>query len=137
MSDELPTFTQFWPYGRKGVSYIGRYTFTEPSGASDSDLDLLVNFRWDRELPTSAENWILFEKIAKQKITMNGHDFYRLEYRRQGRSTACVSHRIELVSVSSAYPGKPIGFVAGVGVCVLHLNTHIGDRQTMLNSFRP
>ena len=137
IDDELPRYTGFWPYGRKSIAYISRYNFTEPSGVRSAELDLLANYRWDRQLPGQADDWVLFEKISKRKVTMNGQEFYRLEYRRQGGSRNCVSHRVELVSVSSSYPGKPIGFVTGAGVCVLHLSTHSGERDTMLNSFRP
>ena len=137
IDDELPHYSDFWPYGRKAIAYISRYNFNQPSGVRSRDLDLLTDYRWERQLPDSAENWVLFEKISKRKVTRNGQEFYRLEYRRQASSRSCVSHRIELVSVSSSYPNQPIGFVTGVGVCVPHLATHSGERDTMLNSFRP
>ncbi|GEM_PF-1860705 len=137
IDDELPHYSDFWPYGQRSIAYIRRYEFTEPSGVRSADLDLLANYRWDRQLTGWADDWVLFEKISKRKVTMNGQEFYRLEYRRQGGPGNCVSHRVELVSVSSSYPGKPIGFVTGAGVCELHLSTHSGERDTMLNSFRP
>ncbi len=137
IDDELPHYTDIWPYGQKAIAYISRYNFIQPSGVRSAELDLLAGYRWDSQLPEWAENWVLFEKISKRKVTMAGQEFYRLEYRRQGGARNCVSHRVELVSVSSSYPSKPIGFVTGVGVCVLHLATHTGERDTMLNSFRP
>ena len=137
IDDELPHYTDIWAYGRKGVAYVDRYTFNPPSGVRSAELDLLADYRWDRQLPQWAENWVLFEKISKRKVTIAGQEFYRLEYRSQAETRNCVSHGVELVSVSSSYPSKPIGFVTGVYVCVLHLATHSGERDTMLNSFRP
>ena len=137
VDEEWPAYTSFWPYTRKAVSYIDTYDLRPPSGARSAELDLLANYRWDRQLPEAAQDWVSFQKISKQKVTIAGQEFYRLEYRRKGTARNCLSHRVELVSVSSAYPGKPIGFVAGGGVCEAHLATHSGERDTMLNSFRP
>ena len=133
---EIPSVTNFRPYGGDSVSYIQSFTFRRPNDRS-SDLVLLTDFHWDERLPTWAEDWVRFEKISKRKVTIRGQEFYRLEYRRQDTSTSCVQYQVDLVSVSSSYPNKPIGFVAGNGTCEENLSTYRAERNTMLNSFRP
>ena len=129
--------TIFRPYAQRSITYIGRWTFNSPTNDRSGELSLLADYIWDQWLPSIAEDWVRFEKISKRKVTIAGQEFYQLEYRRQSESTNCVSYQVDLVSISSSYPGKPYGFRTGNGTCEDTLSTYRAVRDTMLNSFRP
>ena len=132
---EIAPITNFRPYAGRSVTYIERFTFKRPTNSS-ADLSLLADYIWEERLPLWAEDWVRFDKISKRKVTIAGQEFYQLEYRRQ-LPTSCVSYRVDLVSISSSYPGKPYGFITGNGTCEDTLSTYRAIRDTMLNSFRP
>ena len=134
---ERPYGTQFVPYGGRRLAYISRYEFRPPLGTKSSALAVLANFRWDVNLPDTAEDWDYFQKISKTQVNINGQESYRLEWRARWAPGLCILHYVETVGVSSSFPNKPDGFVAGNGICEENLSTYNSERNTMLNSFRP
>ncbi len=129
--------TQFVPYSGRRIAYIERYGFRAPLGTRSSALSILADFVWDVALPRDAGDWDYFQKISKTAVNLNGQDYYRLEWRARWEPGLCILHYVDMVSVSSSYPNKPDGFVAGNGICEENLNTYIVERNAMLNSFRP
>ena len=137
LNQERPSFTQFLPYGGRRIAYIDRYEFRAPLGTKSSSLSVLADYIWDTQLPRTAEAWDFFSKVSKTPVSIGGQKFYRLEWRARWEQGLCILHYVEIVSVSSSFPNKPIGFVAGNGICENNLTTYGGERNTMLNSFRP
>ena len=137
-NSERQSFTQFLPFTGRRIAYIERYPFIEPSGDKSAELSLLADYYWNTALPEFAgENWDYFRKISKEQVNVAGQEFYRLEFQARWQPGLCILNYIEMVSVSSSYPGKPIGFVTGNGICEDSLAMYDAERQAMLNSFRP
>ena len=137
LGHERPSFTQFLPYGGRRIAYIDRYEFRAPLGTKSSALSSLANYVWDTSLPNAAEDWDYFQKTSKTQVIINGQVFYRLEWRVRWEPGLCILNYVATVSVSSSFPNKPIGFVAGNGICEGNLSAYNSERQTMLNSFLP
>ena len=135
---ERQSSTQFLPFTGRRIAYIERYRFIEPSGDKSTELSLLADYYWNTALPVFAgENWDYFRKISKEQVNVAGQEFYRLEFQARWQPGWCILNYIEMVSVSSSYPGKPIGFVTGNGICEDSLATYSAEREAMLNSFQP
>ena len=137
LNRESPGGTQFLPYGGRRLAYIDHYEFRPPLGTKSSALSSLVDYVWNTSLPDAAEDWDYFQKISKTQVNINGRESYRLEWRARWEPGLCILHYVETVGVSSSFPNKPDGFVAGNGICEENLNTYNSERNTMLNSFRP
>ena len=138
LDSERLRVTEFFPYTGRRIAYIELYPFIEPSGDKNTDLSFLADYYWNTALPEfAAENWDYFRKISTEQVKVAGQAFYRLEFQARWQPGLCILNYIEMVSVSSSYPGKPIGFVTGNGICEDSLAMYDAERQAMLNSFRP
>ena len=135
---ERETYSQFLPYATNRYVDIGRYRFTEPHFDRSSELSLLADWYWNIRLPEfAAENWSFFQPISQTKVNVAGHELYRLEYRKRSGTEFCIEHIIAMVSISSAFPSKPYGFITVGVICEQSLATYSAERNRMLNSFRP
>ena len=135
---EVDVYSGFAPYTGRRVVGIDTWPIIEPYLARSAELDYQVDFYWNTWLADyAASNWVLFQKISKTKVTVAGQEFYRLEYRTRWDHDLCIVNVVEMVSISSSFPGKPLLFTTGGAICEDALARHSTERQTMLNSFRP
>ena len=135
---ERETYSRFLPYATNRYVDIGRYRFTEPHFDRSSELFLLADWYWNIRLPEfAAENWRFFQPISQTKVNVAGHELYRLEYRKRIGTEFCIEHIVAMVSISSAFPSKPYGFITEGVICEQSLATYSAERNRMLNSFRP
>ena len=138
LSWESAVLSSFDPYTGRRIANISTLPIREPFYDRSTELTILADYIYDVFLPEyAAENWAFFRPISKTKITIAGNEFYRLEYHARWRTDLCILNVIEMVSISSQFPGKPHGFITSGSICEDSLTTHSGERQTMLNSFRP
>ena len=66
-----------------------------------------------------------------------GTNFFRMEYRSRETEDDCTRSHVALVSISSSHPEKPFGFVTDFAVCEDVLTEYAGERESILNTFRP
>ena len=137
LNAERPGHTNFLPYGGRRIAYINKYESRPPFGTKSSELSSLANYVWDTSLPNASKDWDYFEKISKTPVNVNGQLSYRLEWRARWEPDLCMLHYVGLVSISSSFPSKPLGFSAGNAICEDSLSLHTAERDRMLNSFRP
>ena len=136
LNTESSDCTTFWTYDRIGDSLLCARDISAFTGISDK-LAALAQRVWNNSRSYAGEQgYPLFQLNSFDRITRNGRDFYRLEYRQQTGSQYCVDHRVMLVALSSSNPQR-LGFSLDTGVCEGGLNRYDAERQAMLNSFVP
>lgn len=128
--------TAFAPYHREGSASLCAYHASSFASSSDKLAAFAEWKRNDLVQRIQAGNRNLFEPVSFTRVTIDGRNFYRLEYRYQGTLETCIENRIMLMGLSSASP-EHYGFTWRVGVCEQRLNQYSAERQAMLNSFRP
>ena len=131
--------SEFVPYTGRRFADVATWGIIEPFQARSAELSLLADYLWTIDLPRyAAENWVFFRPVGKTQVTISGESFYRLEYRARWEPELCILRYVEMVSISSSFPGKPLGFSTISAVCEDSLSTqHTSERETMLNSFQP
>ena len=137
LDEERAFVSKFVPYTGRRYMNIARYQSRPPFSDRSTTLDLLQDYIWNDRLPQLAEDWVSFEKISSHKVTISGTEFYRLEYSAQLESDQCLLRFVDTLSVSSSFPNKPDGFRTIGAICEDSLATSSGERDTMLDSFRP
>ena len=139
ISSELETTSIFLPYATDRYFGITRVPFIEPYGTKSAELALYADWYWNTRLPEfAAENWVFFQPTSLTTVNVRGTDFYRVEYRRRTSSEFCIETVVQMIAMSSSFPGKPLGFFTTSGICQDSLTTqYSSERETMLSSFRP
>ena len=126
-------------------SYEGSYTGArlctraiEPTASRSNDLDKFADDVWDdwRYLAV-AEGWLLAQRTSRQKVGVAGREFYRIEWRRQTATDACISEETLVVALSSSDPTGALGFDLNIGVCHGAPAGLFSLRDEILNSFEP
>ena len=122
-------------------SYTGASLCTraiEPTASRSDDLDKLSDDVWDdwRYLAID-EGWLLAQQTSREKVGAPGQEHYRIEWRRQTGTDACISDETLIVALSSSYPAIVWGFDLNSGVCQDAPATLFSVRDDILNSFRP
>ena len=136
LNTESSDCTTFWTYDRIGDARLCAWDISEFAGISDK-LAALAQGVWNNSRSYAGEQgYPLFQLNSFDRVTRNGRDFYRLEYRQQTGSQYCVDHRVMLVALSSSNP-QGHGFSWDTGVCEGGLNRYGAERQAMLDSFVP
>ena len=102
-----------------------------------STLEDFANWRIDT-LNSLADTWETFEPGATTGIggRPGARDEYLVTYRAQTESQYCLSDNVELLALSSFFPGHPYGFLVIAGVCVHSLDLYDDERWEMIESFR-
>ena len=137
LSSEREARSTFIPYTGRRYAEIFKYDFRPPFGSRSNALDSLADYIWNTQLPRESANWVYFEKVSRQRVSISGTEVYRLEYRARFDTDLCLLRIVSMASVSSSFSGKPYGFEAFTAICENNLTTYGGERNTMLNSFRP
>ena len=130
-------YTIFEAYGGERRADILTLRLIEPYRDATSELQILAGGYWNVLLPRLSEDWHYFEKVSIQPVRINGQLFFRMEYRYQAEEDECLLSEVALASISSGLPNKPFGFITTATVCSEVLATYSGERETILNSFRP
>ena len=132
-------FSLFEAYGEERSSVLRTFRFSSPFPDQDAALGGLTGFFWNRYLDLVAEGneWVHLEKISARPVEIAGQVFFRVEYRSREAEDECMRSHIALVSVSSSYPSKPFGFITDFAVCEDVLTEYAGERESILNTFRP
>ena len=107
--------------------------------AEGSDLlSTLAQWRWDDlDFKSWALDWALYEPIELREVGSGDGRRYRLEYRRQTSGRYCVTNRVEIIARSPQVAENDLGFSAMGSVCEDYLDEYDGERQTILDGFRP
>ena len=136
--DEARVSSIFLPYTGRRFLQIGTLPIRPPYLSRSAELSIWSGFLWDTFLPGyAAENWVFFEPISRTSVNVAAHEFHRLEYRARWGPGLCIFRYVEMISVSSSFPGKPHAFRTVSAICEDSLATYRSERQKMLNSFRP
>ena len=138
LSSETELCTSFYPYHSKANAAICSYDLTGEFASSGDKLAAFAWWKWN-DLQESARErgFPTFERVSFGPTGSGSNQRYRLEYRVQTDIEHCISSRVMLVALSSAYPGKPNGFTWRGGVCENSLSQYAAERQALLNSFQP
>ena len=129
--------TRFRAYDEMRGANIITLRAIEPYADVNRELAILTGAFWNIILPGGAEDWDYFEKVSIRPAVMDGHNFFRMEYRARYEEGDCIRSHVALTSMSSAFPSKPYGFITIQGVCEEVLPTYRAEQETMLASFRP
>ena len=128
--------TSFYNYHRKGNAALCTYDISDSFSGSNDKLSAFAQWKWEDVAQTIQEGGEFFQPISFDTTTVANKSAYRLEYRYQSAPEFCISHRIMLVVLSSSAPSDT-GFTLRGSVCENNRNQYDGERQRMLNSFRP
>ena len=135
---EAEGYSFFLPYHPDGWLDVDVFVPPEPHSDRNSQLDNFSDWYSNNYLPSIAtEHWALFQPISRSEVSVNGQDFYRLEYRLQVSAEYCVENAVTVLSVSNSFPDRPFEFATTGSVCESTLPAHGAERQRILNSFRP
>ena len=139
LASETKGSSVFIPYTGRRFADVATWGIIEPFQERSAELSLLADYLWTIDLPRyAAENWAFFQPVGKTRVTIGEESFYRLEYRARWEPELCILQYVEMVSISSSFPGKPLGFSTISATCEDSLPTqHTSERETMLNSFQP
>ena len=129
--------TGFWSFHGRSDARLCGYSIANSFAGSSDKLLALAQWEWNNSRSYAGEQgYPLFQLNSFDRITRNGRDFYRLEYRQQTAPQYCVDRRVMLVALSSSNPQRH-GFSLDTGVCENSLNQYGAERQAMLDSFVP
>ena len=129
---ETENYAAFWALNDAGILEIEAYNLGPSSSLED-----FANWRIDI-LNNLSDSWEIFERGATIGIggRPGARDEYIITYRVQTESQYCESDNVELLALSSFYPGHPYGFLVITGVCVHSLDIYDDERREMLDGFR-
>ena len=132
-------FSFFEAYGLERTSIIRTFRIPPPFLDPNEELIGLASFFWTFYLDLVAEGneWDYFEKVSVRPVEIGGQNFFRVEYRSREAEDECMRSHVALVSISSSHPEKPFGFVTDFAVCEDVLIEYAGERESILNTFRP
>ena len=132
-------FVWFDAYGLERTSLIRTFRIPPPFLDPDEELIGLASFFWVVYLDLVAEGneWDYLEKVSVRPVEIGGQNFFRVEYRSREAEDECMRSHVALVSISSSHPEKPFGFVTDFAVCEDVLTEYAGERESILNTFRP
>ena len=138
LDSEEEKVTIFNPYHRKGVARVRRWDVAGLRAEGSDLLSTLAQWRWDDlDFKSWALDWALYEPIELREVGSGDERRYRLEYRRQTSGRYCVTNRVEIIALSPQVAENDLGFSAMGSVCEDYLEEYDGERQTILDSFRP
>ena len=131
-------FAIFEAYGGERSGIVRSLRISPPFVDPNRELGLLTGFFWNVYLPVLlGENWDFVERVSARPIVIDGHNFFRLEYRSRVSEDDCTRSHVALVGISSSFPSKPFGFVTDFAICGEVLAAYGAEREGILDSFRP
>ena len=128
-STETERFVSFWGPDRIGTLQINAFDL-----ADTYSLKAFADWR-KSALELEGAAWELLDITSFQRRLDDGRETYWMIYRRQESSRSCISHDVELITLSAFFPDKSYGYTVKIGICEHSVALDNGDRQKMLESF--
>ena len=138
LDSEEERVTVFNPYHRKGVARLRRWDVSGLRVEGSDLLSTLARWRWeDLDFKSWVLDWDLYEPIGLREVGSGESRHYRLEYRRQTSGRYCVTNRVEIIALSPQVSENDLGFSMMGSVCEDYIEQYDGERQGILDNFRP
>ena len=131
-STEVDDYAEFWAPDNQGAFEVFVYEV-----APSSTLEDFTNWRIEI-LNALGSSWEVYEPKGTTGIggALGARKEYLIAYVSQPESQYCVSDNVDLLALSSFFPGHPYGFLVTTGVCQHSSDLYDDERWEMIEGFR-